>query len=105
VPLHFLTLTSSAQERELERGLLLHLRDLLPELGRGFAFNLSLGGSPIMAITAGPIQQRSGGAVLQCRDRSRNRAYRGLSNPRCLITTRIITPATVVEDTRLCCNA
>jgi predicted nuclease of restriction endonuclease-like (RecB) superfamily len=34
----FLTLTPSAQERELERGLLLHLRDLLLELGRGFAF-------------------------------------------------------------------
>lgn len=34
----FLTLTSSAKERELKRGLLLHLRDLLLELGRGFAF-------------------------------------------------------------------
>jgi predicted nuclease of restriction endonuclease-like (RecB) superfamily len=34
----FLTLTSSTKERELERGLLLHLRDLLLELGRGFAF-------------------------------------------------------------------
>jgi len=34
----FLTLTTSARERELERGLLLHLRDLLLELGRGFAF-------------------------------------------------------------------
>ena len=34
----FLTLASSAKERELERGLLLHLRDLLLELGRGFAF-------------------------------------------------------------------
>ena len=34
----FLTLSSSAQERELERGLLMHLRDLLLELGRGFAF-------------------------------------------------------------------
>jgi predicted nuclease of restriction endonuclease-like (RecB) superfamily len=34
----FLTLTSSAKERELERGLLAHLRDLLLELGRGFAF-------------------------------------------------------------------
>jgi len=34
----FLTLTESARERELERGLLLHLRDLLLELGRGFAF-------------------------------------------------------------------
>jgi hypothetical protein len=34
----FLTLASSAKERELERGLLLHLRDLLMELGRGFAF-------------------------------------------------------------------
>lgn len=34
----FLTLAASAKERELERGLLTHLRDLLLELGRGFAF-------------------------------------------------------------------
>src|ERR1017187_10930588 len=34
----FLTLADSFQERELERGLLIHLRDLLLELGRGFAF-------------------------------------------------------------------
>ncbi|WP_184260380.1 PDDEXK nuclease domain-containing protein [Granulicella mallensis] len=34
----FLTLTSSTQERELERGLCLHLRDLFLELGRGPAF-------------------------------------------------------------------
>jgi predicted nuclease of restriction endonuclease-like (RecB) superfamily len=34
----FLTLSHPVQERELERGLLLHLRDLLLELGRGFAF-------------------------------------------------------------------
>jgi len=34
----FLTLTPSYKERELERGLLIHLRDLLLELGRGFAF-------------------------------------------------------------------
>jgi predicted nuclease of restriction endonuclease-like (RecB) superfamily len=34
----FLTLGPSARERELERGLLAHLRDLLLELGRGFAF-------------------------------------------------------------------
>jgi predicted nuclease of restriction endonuclease-like (RecB) superfamily len=34
----FLTLASTAKERELERGLLTHLRDLLLELGRGFAF-------------------------------------------------------------------
>ena len=34
----FLTLASSSKERELERGLLIHLRDLLLELGRGFAF-------------------------------------------------------------------
>jgi predicted nuclease of restriction endonuclease-like (RecB) superfamily len=34
----FLTLGSTAKERELERGLLIHLRDLLLELGRGFAF-------------------------------------------------------------------
>jgi hypothetical protein len=33
-----LTLASSAKEREVERGRLLHLRDLLFELGRGFAF-------------------------------------------------------------------
>lgn len=39
-PYHFdfLSLGPSAKERELERGLLLHLRDLLLELGRGFAF-------------------------------------------------------------------
>jgi predicted nuclease of restriction endonuclease-like (RecB) superfamily len=34
----FLTLTQPFAERELERGLLTHLRDLLLELGRGFAF-------------------------------------------------------------------
>ena len=34
----FLTLSHPVQERELERGLLIHLRDLLLELGRGFAF-------------------------------------------------------------------
>ena len=34
----FLTLAKDAEEREIERGLLLHLRDLLLELGRGFAF-------------------------------------------------------------------
>ena len=34
----FLTLADPFAERELERGLLLHLRDLLLELGRGFAF-------------------------------------------------------------------
>ena len=34
----FLTLSSSAKERELERGLLKHLRDLLLDLGCGFAF-------------------------------------------------------------------
>lgn len=34
----FLTVTEAAKEREIERGLLLHLRDLLLELGRGFAF-------------------------------------------------------------------
>jgi predicted nuclease of restriction endonuclease-like (RecB) superfamily len=34
----FLTLSSTAKERELERGLLEHLRDLLLELGRGFSF-------------------------------------------------------------------
>ena len=34
----FLTLAASFQERELERGLLIHLRDLILELGRGFAF-------------------------------------------------------------------
>jgi predicted nuclease of restriction endonuclease-like (RecB) superfamily len=39
----FLTLASAAKERELERGLLTHLRDLLLELGRGFAF----GGSQV----------------------------------------------------------
>jgi predicted nuclease of restriction endonuclease-like (RecB) superfamily len=34
----FLTLAPAAKERELEHGLLAHLRDLLLELGRGFAF-------------------------------------------------------------------
>ncbi|MFZ1085739.1 MAG: PDDEXK nuclease domain-containing protein [Terracidiphilus sp.] len=34
----FLTVTAAAHEREVERGLLLHLRDLLLELGRGFSF-------------------------------------------------------------------
>jgi predicted nuclease of restriction endonuclease-like (RecB) superfamily len=34
----FLTLSSTAKERELERGLLKHLRDLLLELGRRFSF-------------------------------------------------------------------
>ena len=34
----FLTLSKDAQERELERGLIDHLRDLLLELGVGFAF-------------------------------------------------------------------
>ncbi|MGA3347314.1 MAG: PDDEXK nuclease domain-containing protein [Terracidiphilus sp.] len=34
----FLTVAEDAHEREIERGLLLHLRDLLLELGRGFSF-------------------------------------------------------------------
>jgi predicted nuclease of restriction endonuclease-like (RecB) superfamily len=34
----FLTVTTAAREREIENGLLNHLRDLLLELGRGFAF-------------------------------------------------------------------
>lgn len=34
----FLTVTQRAHEREVERGLLDHLRDLLLELGRGFSF-------------------------------------------------------------------
>jgi predicted nuclease of restriction endonuclease-like (RecB) superfamily len=34
----FLTVAKDAHEREIERGLLLHLRDLLLELGRGFSF-------------------------------------------------------------------
>jgi predicted nuclease of restriction endonuclease-like (RecB) superfamily len=34
----FLTLADPFAERELERGLLIHLRDLLLELGRGFSF-------------------------------------------------------------------
>jgi predicted nuclease of restriction endonuclease-like (RecB) superfamily len=33
----FLTVTAMAKEREIERGLLTHLRDLLLELGRGFS--------------------------------------------------------------------
>jgi predicted nuclease of restriction endonuclease-like (RecB) superfamily len=38
----FLTVTATAKEREIERGLLMHLRDLLLELGRGFSFVGSL---------------------------------------------------------------
>jgi predicted nuclease of restriction endonuclease-like (RecB) superfamily len=34
----FLTVAPAAREREIERGLLMHLRDLLLELGHGFAF-------------------------------------------------------------------
>jgi predicted nuclease of restriction endonuclease-like (RecB) superfamily len=34
----FLTVSERAKEREIERGLLEHLRDLLLELGRGFSF-------------------------------------------------------------------
>src|SRR5437868_13671735 len=34
----FLTLATEAQERDLERGLLAHLRQFLIELGVGFAF-------------------------------------------------------------------
>ncbi|MBU1874614.1 DUF1016 family protein [bacterium] len=34
----FLTIEEKAKERELEKNLLLHLRDFLIELGRGFAF-------------------------------------------------------------------
>jgi predicted nuclease of restriction endonuclease-like (RecB) superfamily len=34
----FLTIGSAAQERELERGLVTHIRDFLLELGTGFAF-------------------------------------------------------------------
>jgi predicted nuclease of restriction endonuclease-like (RecB) superfamily len=34
----FLTVAEYAHEREIERGLLIHLRDLLLELGRGFSF-------------------------------------------------------------------
>jgi predicted nuclease of restriction endonuclease-like (RecB) superfamily len=34
----FLTVSRAAHEREIERGLLNHLRDLLLELGRGFSF-------------------------------------------------------------------
>jgi predicted nuclease of restriction endonuclease-like (RecB) superfamily len=36
--LDFLTLSDEAQERDLERGLVLHIRDFLMELGTGFAF-------------------------------------------------------------------
>ncbi len=34
----FLTWRTTSRNRELERGLLIHLRDLLLELGRGFTF-------------------------------------------------------------------
>ena len=36
--LDFLTLSDEAQERDLERGLVTHIRDFLMELGTGFAF-------------------------------------------------------------------
>lgn len=36
--LDFLTLNDKAQERDLERGLVDHIRDFLMELGKGFAF-------------------------------------------------------------------
>jgi len=36
--LDFLTLSDEAQERDLERGLVSHIRDFLMELGTGFAF-------------------------------------------------------------------
>ena len=36
--LDFLTLSEEAQERDLERGLVSHIRDFLMELGTGFAF-------------------------------------------------------------------
>ena len=36
--LDVLTVSAAAREREIERGLLTHLRDLLLELGRGFSF-------------------------------------------------------------------
>jgi predicted nuclease of restriction endonuclease-like (RecB) superfamily len=43
----FLTLAASAKERELERGLLAHLRDLLLELDRGFASSVVVNPRPI----------------------------------------------------------
>ncbi len=46
----FLTIAPQAQERELERGLLEHLRDFLLELGQGFAF---LGSQYHLRIGAG----------------------------------------------------
>ena len=48
----FLTLSLTARERELERGLLKHLRDLLLELGCGFSFvgqvPLEVGGETLL---------------------------------------------------------
>ena len=57
----FLTVAPAAREREIERGLLMHLRDLLLELGRGFAFV----GSQVMLEVGGP-DVLSGPAVLSC---------------------------------------
>ena len=48
----------------------------------------------------GPVQQLIGneGARFQCRDRRRNRAYRGPSNPRWLTTITTITADTIATD-------
>lgn len=50
----FLTLAQDAHERELERGLLEHLRDFLLELGQGFAF---LGAQYHLQIGAGTPEE------------------------------------------------
>ena len=49
----FLTVAPAAREREIERGLLMHLRDLLLELGRGFAFV----GSQVMLEVGDPARK------------------------------------------------
>lgn len=56
----FLSMTDPFRERELERGLLIHLRDLMLELGRGFAFvgsqvPLAVGGRPFTSTCSSII--------------------------------------------------
>jgi predicted nuclease of restriction endonuclease-like (RecB) superfamily len=52
----FLTLAHPLEERKLERGLLAHMRDLLLELGRGFAF---VGSQVPLTVWGGDLLPRS----------------------------------------------
>lgn len=57
----FLTLGTEMLERDLERGLIDHLRDLILELGKGFAFvgnQYHLGAAPHVPVTAPRIPLR-----------------------------------------------